>query len=526
MLNNFKIGTRLNLGFGLLLALLCVMAGLSAWQMRRLADISTIYAVNLVPSFDVETKVALGLGNLRRFEFRHILAKTDVERDDIEARMAGFRKTIAENLDLYTKTLVSDDEDRRELERVRAGVTAHYAAWEKLQPVSRAAGNDPAKRAEAAELIKGASAQSYEALQVGMNSWVAYNIKQSQDQQKIAEGTYDSAKVGLLVMLLAAVGLGAASAAGISRAITRPIQQAVAVAEKVAAGDLSVQIDSRGRDETAQLLQALDRMTRSLADIVGQVRLSSDSIATGSAQIAAGNADLSQRTEEQASNLEQTAASMEQLSSTVKASSATAGQANTLAAAASAAATQGGQLVGNVVGTMQEIAASSRKIADIIGVIDGIAFQTNILALNAAVEAARAGEQGRGFAVVASEVRSLAGRSADAAKEIKSLIHASAARVEAGARQVNDAGAAMQVIVAQVTQVSQLINTITHAAQEQSLGIGQVGDAVNQLDQVTQQNAALVEQSAASAESLKQQATQLAGVVAQFRLGDGLAAQR
>ena len=320
----------------------------------------------------------------------------------------------------------------------------------------------------------------------------------------------------MLTALGVAVALGVALALGITRSIIRPIQQAVAAAETVAAGDLSVQIDSTGRDETAQLLQALGRMTRNLASIVGQVRLSSDGIATGSAQIAAGNADLSQRTEEQASNLQQTAAAMEQLASTVKASAATAGQANTLAAAASAAATRGGQLVDNVVGTMQEIATSSGKIADIIDVINGIAFQTNILALNAAVEAARAGEQGRGFAVVASEVRSLAGRSADAAKEIKSLINASVARVEAGARQVNDAGAAMQAIVAQVAQVSQLINTITHAAGEQSIGIGQVGDAVTQLDQVTQQNAALVEQSAASAESLKQQAVQLGNVVAQF----------
>ena len=526
MLNNFKIGTRLNLGFGLLLALLCVMAGLSAWQMRRLADASTFYALHLVPAFDVETKVAVGLGNLRRFAFRHILANTDAEKDEIERKMAVIRKTIGENLDLYAKTLITDDEDRRALEGVRAGVTAYYAAWDKLRPVSRAIGTDPARRTEAAELIKGASSQHYEALQLDMANWFAHNMELSHAQQKASEDTYGGAKTALLVMLLAAVGLGVASALSITRSITRPIQQAVLAAETVAAGDLSLQIDSSGRDEMAQLLQALGRMTRSLADIVGQVRRSSDSIATGSAQIAAGNADLSQRTEEQAGNLQQTAASMEQLASTVKASSATASQANTLAAAASAAATQGGQLVGNVVGTMQEIAASSRKIADIIGVIDGIAFQTNILALNAAVEAARAGEQGRGFAVVASEVRSLAGRSADAAKEIKSLIHASAARVEAGARQVNDAGAAMQVIVAQVTQVSQLINTITHAAQEQSIGLGQVGDAVNQLDQVTQQNAALVEQSAASAESLKQQAAQLAGVVAQFKVSDGLAALR
>jgi methyl-accepting chemotaxis protein len=246
--------------------------------------------------------------------------------------------------------------------------------------------------------------------------------------------------------------------------------------------------------------------------------MSSDSIATGSAQIAMGNADLSQRTEEQAANLEETAASMEQLTATVRQNSDTARQANQLASTASAAAANGGVVFGQVVGTMQSITESSRKINDIIGVIDGIAFQTNILALNAAVEAARAGEQGRGFAVVASEVRGLAQRSASAAKEIKILIGESVSKVETGSKLVDDAGQSMNDIVQQVKRVTDLIAEISSASVEQTQGISQVGDAVQQLDQVTQMNAALVEESAAAADSLKQQAHKMAEVVGIFKI--------
>jgi methyl-accepting chemotaxis protein len=286
----------------------------------------------------------------------------------------------------------------------------------------------------------------------------------------------------------------------------------------VASGDLSSHIHSRHHDETGQLLAALKRMNESLVDMVGRVRNASDSIATGSTQIATGNADLSQRTEEQASNLQQTAASMEELTATVKHNADTARQAEQLATSASTVAEQGGTMVGQVVSTMGDISASSKKIADIIGVIDGIAFQTNILALNAAVEAARAGEQGRGFAVVAGEVRALAQRSAQAAKEIKTLIAESVEKVDNGTRLVGDAGQTMEDIVAQVKRVSDLIGEISHSSIEQSTGIGQIGQAVTQLDQVTQQNAALVEESAAAAESLKHQAGQLAELVAVFKL--------
>ncbi|MBK1688310.1 methyl-accepting chemotaxis protein [Rubrivivax gelatinosus] len=292
------------------------------------------------------------------------------------------------------------------------------------------------------------------------------------------------------------------------------------IAQRVAEGDLSP-VDGADSAPRSSVLESLAAMQQSLTRIVGQVRASSDSIATGSSQIATGNADLSQRTEEQASNLQQTAASMEQLSSTVKQNAETAQEANRMASSAAAAAARGGEMVGTVVNTMQEISHSSKRIAEIIGTIDGIAFQTNILALNAAVEAARAGEQGRGFAVVASEVRNLASRSAEAAKEIKSLIGASVEKVEIGARQVDETGESMTAIVSQVQRVSQLIGEITNATVEQSSGISQVGDAVGQLDQVTQQNAALVEESAAAAESLRLQAARLTELVGVFKTDAG-----
>jgi methyl-accepting chemotaxis protein len=314
--------------------------------------------------------------------------------------------------------------------------------------------------------------------------------------------------------------LAVATLVGLSliRSITSGIAVAVKVAQTVAAGDLGSNIVVDRRDEIGTLLGALKLMNTSLVAIVGDVRNASESIATGSAQIANGNADLSQRTEMQASNLQETAASMEELTATVKHNADTARRASELAEGASMVAAQGGEVFGKVVATMDGITDSSRRISDIIGVIDGIAFQTNILALNAAVEAARAGEQGRGFAVVASEVRSLAQRSATAAKEIKVLIGESVGKVENGTRLVADAGRTMGDIVDQVKRVSQLITEISEASGEQSTGIGQIGDAVAQLDQVTQQNAALVEESAAAAQSLRLQADSLAKTVATFRL--------
>jgi methyl-accepting chemotaxis protein len=304
----------------------------------------------------------------------------------------------------------------------------------------------------------------------------------------------------------------------VARSIAKPLVAATACAQRIARGDLSENIVDNGKDEISAFVRVLGDMQMSLRDIVGQVRASADSISTASAEVASGNLDLSQRTEHAASNLQETAASLHELTGNVRHSADSAAQATQLASSASQVAERGGKVVAQVVKTMDEINASSRKIADITGVIDGIAFQTNILALNAAVEAARAGEQGRGFAVVAGEVRTLAQRSAEAAKEIKSLIGSSVDRVENGARQVQEAGSTMTEIVGSVRRVNDIIGEITAASSEQSTGIGQVNSAVTQLDQMTQQNAALVEESAAAAESLKEQAMRLMKVVATFRL--------
>lgn len=335
------------------------------------------------------------------------------------------------------------------------------------------------------------------------------------------DAIYAGIRMLLISLTLGGMVTGVAIGVLLTRWLTQqlggePVDVANA-ASAIAAGDLSTPIDN-SRARPGSVVDAMQNMQASLRNVVQSVRSSSDSIATGANQIAMGNADLSQRTEEQASNLEETAASMEELSSTVRNNSDTAKQAAQLAQSASGVATKGGEVVQQVVHMMEEINASSQKISEIIGVIDGIAFQTNILALNAAVEAARAGEQGRGFAVVASEVRSLAGRSADAAKEIKALIGDSVEKVAAGGQLVNAAGNTMQDIVEQVRRVTDLILEINAATLEQTSGIDQINNAVVQLDQVTQQNAALVEESASAAESLNQQAQQLVRAVAIFKL--------
>jgi len=326
--------------------------------------------------------------------------------------------------------------------------------------------------------------------------------------------------VTLLVLTTAlSLGVGAVLAWLLTRSITAPLAEAEAAAQAIAEMDLSAAPAAHyGNDETGRLMRAIDAMRAALRQTVGQVRGAVESISTASQEIAAGSHDLSQRTEQAAANLQQTASAMEQLTGTVRSSADAAEQANQLAGSAAEVARRGGDVVGQVVSTMDEINQSSRKIADIIGVIDGIAFQTNILALNAAVEAARAGEQGRGFAVVAGEVRNLAQRSAEAAREIKSLIGTSVDKVEAGSRLVQDAGSTMGEIVASVQRVSDIIGEISCAAREQNQGIGQVNGTVVDLDRMTQQNAALVEESTAAASSLSDQAGRLRTVVATFRI--------
>src|SRR5205823_2621048 len=319
--------------------------------------------------------------------------------------------------------------------------------------------------------------------------------------------------VGLLAVLL-----GAALAWRLTRSITVPLRKAVAVANAVAEGDLSTRIETGGGDETGQLMAALQAMNANLNALVARVRSGADSITTAAVEVAAGNQDLSSRTEQQAGALEESASSMEELTSTVKQNADNAQQGKHLATTASQIASHGGEVVAQVVATMGAIDASARKIVDIIAVIDGIAFQTNILALNAAVEAARAGEQGRGFAVVAGEVRTLAQRSAAAAREIKDLIGDAVEKVGAGTRLVDQAGATMQDVVASVGRVTGIMGEISAASSEQSAGIEQVNGAIVQMDQATQQNAALVEQAAAATASMQDQARSLADAVGVFRL--------
>ncbi|HXY05498.1 MAG TPA: methyl-accepting chemotaxis protein [Burkholderiaceae bacterium] len=377
----------------------------------------------------------------------------------------------------------------------------------------------PADRARSSSLLFGAYAQSLAPVSTAIHAMVEWKVSHSKDNADETQAAFASGATLILALTLMGVAAAIVMGIAIARSIARPLAVSIKVADAVARGDLTCDLVPEGADEMTRLQQALRDMVLGLRRVVSSVRTGVDSVATASGQIASGNQDLSARTEQQASRLEQTAASMEQLSTTVLQNSQSARQANQLAAAASAVAGIGGQAVGQVVQTMGEIQASSRKIAEIIGVIDGIAFQTNILALNAAVEAARAGEQGRGFAVVAGEVRSLAQRSAQAAREIKSLIADSVDKVESGSRQVTDAGKTMKELVDRVQRVTDLLGEIASATMEQSSGIGLVNDAVSQLDKMTQQNAALVEQSAEAAASLREQASQLAQVVAIFKTG-------
>jgi methyl-accepting chemotaxis protein len=377
----------------------------------------------------------------------------------------------------------------------------------------------PAVRADNREAISATTLrinQAYDSHRTASDKVVAMSIQRSAQDEAGAKDSIRSAMTLLLLILAGSVGVCLGVAWLITRSILGPLNQAVGVVKTFAAGDLRTQFNADGRDEFAQLLQALQEMQAKLVTLVSGVREGSNQVAVASAEIAQGNQDLSNRTESQASALQQTAASMEELGSVMNQHTDTARQASILAQKASSTAMQGGQVVAQVVDTMRGINEASRKIADIISVIDGIAFQTNILALNAAVEAARAGEQGRGFAVVASEVRSLAGRSAEAAREIKALFTASVERVAQGSQLVDRAGHTMTDVVASIQQVTDLISVISSASAEQTAGVNQITEAVTHMDQATQQNAALVEQMAAAAQSLRSLSQELVGRVAMF----------
>ncbi|MFD1837391.1 methyl-accepting chemotaxis protein [Paracidovorax cattleyae] len=484
-------------------------------QIRSINYHANELGTNWLPSVRVLGDVRAVLNNGRRAALRSILEATPEGR---QRQLALQKSTMDEQLPKVVSSyeqIISSTEERRLYDIFRAQLDNYRILERRFVALLDEGG---ASTAAVNALATGDSAKLF----ADMTETLAQLVKLNEDggtaAAAAASAGYDRAILVFSILIAFSLFCGLTLAVVVTRSITQPLATGVSVASAVARGDLTSSFHIQGRDEPAALLQALQHMNGQLVSMVGQVRDSSESIATGAAEIAMGNADLSQRTEQQAGSLEETAASMEELSSTVKTNSDTAREANQLAARATQAAEQGGTIVGSVVETMQAIAASSNKIADITGVIDSIAFQTNILALNAAVEAARAGELGRGFAVVASEVRTLAQRSAQAAKEIKELITDSVAKVGNGSQRAGEAGRSMDDIVAQVRQVGTLISEIANASAEQSSGIGQIGEAVNHLDQVTQQNAALVEQSAAAAASLRSQSEQLNTLVAVFKL--------
>jgi methyl-accepting chemotaxis protein len=515
LLKNLRIGARLALAFGLLLLLLALTDATALFQARQLQAINRAYATDVVPSARVLHEVVGALDEARRLDWE-IGYIAPAERPAVIERTLGVRKRMEETFAKYSPT-AGDDEDRQLIAAAHAAATEYIATQDAMIAAMKAGVGEPARIEQAHEMIVKEERTAYrKASKAALASWTR-NEAYAERMLRDGESTYAQAVTVLLAIGGVALMLGTLAALAMTRSITAPLADAARLADAVAAGDLTPRAEAAGADEVAQLTRALGRMVASLARTIGSIRQGAESIATASQQIAQGNQDLSARTESQASSLQETAASVEQMAGTVRASANNAQQANTLAERASAVATQGGAAVNDVVATMGEIQSSSRQIADIIGVIDGIAFQTNILALNAAVEAARAGEQGRGFAVVASEVRSLAQRSADAAKQIKTLINASVHTVETGNAQVQHAGRTIGDVVLEFGKMSHLIGEIMVASREQNQGTEQINVAVGQLDTATQQNAALVEETAAAAESLRRQAAGLSAAVAAFR---------
>jgi len=511
---NITISRRLFMGFGLLMLLIAAMAVIG---INRLAHLDT--QMNDVINDKYPKTVMAGdiidQLNLIARSVRNILLLKDKQQIENEnARISGAEKAIQTQIAQLDKQLV-DVESRMLLGNL---LTAQKNYQEKIDKLFQLVATD--NKEKAIDMLINEVRPVQNAYMDAAEKMIHKQHLMMLRSGAVVEESYQSASNILFGMAGTGLLLAAAIAYLITRSITVPLNRAVLVAQTVAAGDLTSHIDASGKDETGQLLSALKTMNDNLQTIVQKVQHGTDTIATATAEIATGNLDLSSRTEEQAGSLEETASAMEELTSTVKQNADNARQANQLAASASTVARQGGNVVGQVVDTMESISASSKKIVEIISVIDGIAFQTNILALNAAVEAARAGEQGRGFAVVASEVRSLAQRSASAAKEIKLLINDSVEKVDNGSKLVVQAGATMEEVVSSVKRVTDIVSDITAAGQEQSDGIEQINLAITQMDQTTQQNAALVEQAAAAAQSLQDQTRRLLEVISVFKVND------
>ncbi|WP_394777394.1 methyl-accepting chemotaxis protein [Undibacterium sp.] len=512
LLTNVRISTRLAIGFAIVLVL---------------SVISTSFALINARSNAAATRQMMEkpLAKERLVADWYVLIYSAIARTSMIARSTdeNLSNTFSEVISASVKkgsdtmkgieTLLNTEEEKALYKDIVALRVKYQAGKDAVMNARK--GGDAAAAERAYNEVFAPASKNYESKVMDLLSMQRKNI----DATATAIDQANDRSTNLMILLsVLLVAIGVVAAVIISRSITTPLKQAIHTASMVAAGDLTTSIDVSGRDEIGELMQALESMSESLRKIVSQVKSGTYAIAGAAGEISTGNLDLSARTEQQASSLEETAASMEELTSTVKQNAENAGQANQLAMTASDVAVKGGQVVSQVVETMGSINESSRKIVDIISVIDGIAFQTNILALNAAVEAARAGEQGRGFAVVASEVRSLAHRSADAAKEIKILIGDSVEKVGIGAKLVDSAGATMDEVVASVKRVTDIMSEITAATKEQSAGIEQVNLAITDMDNTTQQNAALVEQAAAAAQSMQDQAAALANVVDTFKL--------
>ncbi len=511
MFNDMSIKSRLVFVIGLLSVLLVGVGSLGVYGLNQTNDsFKGVYQDRTVPLGDL----GLILDRMQRARLNAVMSAYARNPDVVKERLVLNRQRDAEIATTWQKYLATNltPEETVLIENFNQQWKTYVEARDRTMALAAAGDFD------AAITNAMAATPRFDEAHATLFKLLELQRDEGAKEYQGAQDNYESIFMTSVIVIFLGVSFAAIIGLLLVRAIVGPLNEAIAIANAVASGDLTSRIEVNTTNETGRLLQALKTMNDNLADLVSKVRMGTDSIATASSEIASGNLDLSQRTEEQASSLEETASSMEELTSTVRQNADNARQANQLATGASEVAVKGGAVVGQVVETMSSINESSKKIVDIISVIDGIAFQTNILALNAAVEAARAGEQGRGFAVVATEVRTLAQRSAAAAKEIKELINDSVSKVEVGSRLVDEAGATMDEIVSAVKRVTDIMSEISAASQEQSSGIEQVNQAVTQMDEVTQQNAALVEEAAAAAESMQDQAQALTQAVTIFKL--------
>lgn len=516
-MRQFSIRVRMIGAIGVVLALLLTVGSAGLWGMQRLHSLSEEFVDHAFHETVALSHLRLALADLGQHEKDMVIQYESPEQ--LSAAHMRWEKTRGEIERLVAELQQGEaDEDNAVLQELEGKLKDYSTAVEPIVANIKSGGYDSATVAY--RMLERAH-ERYGAMLVDLKKIESIIAAEAKAVQEEASHTTGQTMLWFALAVGAAVLVVVPTTLANMQSICGPLDQAQRVAAAITQGDLTQPIQANGKDELTRLTTALATMQLSLSRIVSEVRQTTDNIGVASAEIASGNQDLSQRTEQTAGSLQRTASSIEQINATVHQSAESARQASQMAQANAEVAARGGAVVGEVVATMEEINHRSQKISDIIGVIDGIAFQTNILALNAAVEAARAGEQGRGFAVVAGEVRNLAQRSAEAAREIKSLIGASVEMVEAGTRQVAEAGATIGEIVQNAQRIANLVNDITMAANEQSQGIGQVNGAVGQLDQMTQQNTALVEQSAAAAQSLKDQAEKLAGVVSTFHLSRG-----